>query len=416
MREAVIVDMVRTPFGRAGEKGAFRDVSHVELMVPLLKTIVERNRLDPKAIDETIIGSVELAGVLTRARMYLFEADLPQTISGTDLNKQCGTSLQATIQACHAVMTGMSDVIIAGGVETMGRREPVRPSEDGARRATETEGGRPIPQGREQPPLPEGWKEAELLPPWYRKTEPWIMNMGLTAEKLAKEYHVKREEADEFALRSHQKAVSSQAEGAFKDEIVPITISYKDGSSVTVDTDQCPRGSTSLDVLAGLKPVFVEGGQVTAGNSCPRNDGASLTLVTSKEKAKELGLKPLLTFRQAATVGVDPTIMGIGPVPATQKLFQRNGMSIGDFDLVEVNEAFACQVVAVGRELGIADEKLDVNGGAVAIGHPLAASGARLIGHIGFELRRRDAEWGLVTLCMGGGMGLAAAFQREHYD
>jgi acetyl-CoA acetyltransferase family protein len=413
MRDAVIVDMVRTPFGRAGEKGVFRDVAHVELMVPLLKAIVERNKLDPSTIDETIIGSVELAGVLTKARMYLFEADLPQTISGTDLNKQCGTSLQATIQACHAVMTGMSDIIIAGGVETMGRSDPVRPQPDGARQTTETEGGRPIAQGREKPPLPEGWKEAELLPRWYRKTEPWIMNMGLTAEKLAKEYNVKREEADAFALESHKKAIAAQQRQAFKDEIIPITITYKDGSSVTVDTDQCPRADTSMDVLANLKPSFVEGGQVTAGNSCPRNDGASLTLVMSKDKAKELGLKPLLVFRQAATVGVDPTIMGIGPVPSTQKLLKRTGMSIDDFDLVEVNEAFACQVVAVRRELGIKDEKLDVNGGAVAIGHPLAASGARLIGTLGFEMRRRNAEWGLVTLCMGGGMGLAAAFQRE---
>jgi acetyl-CoA C-acetyltransferase len=413
MREAVIVDMVRTPFGRAGEKGIFRDVTNVELMVPLLKAIVERNKLDPNLIDETIIGSVELAGVLTRARMFLFEADLPQTISGTDLNKQCGTSLQATIQACHAIMTGMSDIIIAGGVETMGRSDPFRPQPADAPRTTETEGGRPIPQGREKPPLPEGWKEAELLPRWYRKTEPWIMNMGLTAEKLAKVYNVKREEADEFAVRSHANALAGQKKNSFKDEIVPITITYKDGSSVTVDTDQCPRPGTNMEALGNLKPAFVEGGQVTAGNSCPRNDGASLTLVMSKDKAKELGLKPLFTYRHAATVGVDPTIMGIGPIPATQKLFQRTGMSMKDFDLVEVNEAFACQVVAVKRELGIPEDKLDVNGGAVAIGHPLAASGARLIGTIGFEMRRRNAEWGLVTLCMGGGMGLAAAFQRE---
>ena len=412
MREAVVVDMVRTPFGRAGEKGVFRDVTHIELMVPLLKAIVERNKLDAKTIDETIIGSVELAGVLTRARMYLFEADLPDTISGTDLNKQCGTSLQATVQACHAVMTGMSDIIIAGGVETMGRQDPVRPKEDGARGTTETEGGRPIAQGREKPPLPEGWKEAELLPRWYKKTEPWIMNMGLTAEKLSQVYNVEREPADEFAVWSHTKALAAQAKNTFADEIIPITINYKDGSSVTVDTDQCPR-ETTLEALANLKPAFVEGGKVTAGNSCPRNDGASLTLVMSKDKAKELGLKPLVTFRQAATVGVDPTIMGIGPVPATQKLLQRSGMSITDFDLVEVNEAFACQVVAVERELGIPHDRLDVNGGAVAIGHPLAASGARLAGTIGFELRRRNAEWGLTTLCMGGGMGLSVAWQRE---
>ncbi|HEY8491472.1 MAG TPA: thiolase family protein [Dehalococcoidia bacterium] len=411
MRDAVIVDMVRTPFGRAGSKGVFRDITHLELVVPLIREIVKRNNLDPNSIDEIIMGSVGLAGALTRARHYLFEADMPQTISGTDLNKQCGSSLQAVLQACQAVMTGMSDIILAGGVETMGRVGPVAQEEArAARRTTETETGRPLQQEQAQA------KEAKLLPPWQKKVEPWIMNMGMTAEKLAKVYKVSREDADRFAVESHRKTVQAQQRHAFDQEIVPITIEYTDGSTVTVNQDQCPRADTSMEVLATLPPAFVEGGMVTAGNSCPRNDGASLVLVMSKDKARELGLKPLMTYRQAATVGVDPTIMGIGPVPATQKLMQRMGMSVSDFDLVEVNEAFACQVVAVQRELGLKDEQLNVNGGAVAIGHPLGASGGRLVGHLGFELARRNGEWGLATLCMGGGMGLSVAFQREQYD
>jgi len=413
MNEAVIVDAVRTPFGRAGEKGIFRDVTHVELMVPLLKEIVRRNNLDPTQIDEVVVGSVGLAGALTRARMYLFEADLPYSISGTDLNKQCGSSLQSVAQAAHAIMCGMSDVILAGGVETMGRVGPVKPEAPGAGGSRETETGRPLRgEGNGDAQLPEGWKQAELLPQWFKKTEPWIMNMGLTAEKLAKVYNVTREDADAYAVKSHTKALEAQKTGAFNDEIVPIEISYKDGSSTTVDKDQGPR-PTDMATLSTLKAAYVEGGQVTAGNACPRNDGASLVLLMSKEKARQLGLKPLATVRHAATVGCDPTIMGIGPVPATQKLFKRTGMSMDDFDLVEVNEAFACQIVAVQRELEIPEEKLNVNGGAVALGNPLGASGGRLSGTLAHMLKQRNGRWALATLCMGGGMGMSVAFERE---
>jgi acetyl-CoA C-acetyltransferase len=195
-----------------------------------------------------------------------------------------------------------------------------------------------------------------------------------------------------------------------------VTISYSDGSGKTVDADQCPRGDTSLEKLASLKPSFRPDGLVTAGNSCPRTDGATMVLLMEKEKARERGLKPLATVRYAATIGVDPTIMGIGPAPATQKLLQRTGMSMDDFDVIEINEAFACQVLAVGRELDWDRDRVNPNGGAVAIGHPLGATGGRLIGTIAYEMNRRDAEWGLVTLCMGGGMGMSVALQRESYD
>jgi acetyl-CoA C-acetyltransferase len=412
MREAVVVDMVRTPFGRAGQRGAFRDITHVELVISLLKDVLERNKLSAEEVDEVLMGSVGIAGMLTRSRHYLFEAGLPFSVSATDMNKQCGSSLQAVAQGAFAIMCDMSDVVLAGGVETMDRVQPIPPGDErnlGQIQTAEV-------MAREM--LPTSWpdeKKPEWTKRWYQVTEPWIMDMGQTAEKLAQVRGISREDADQFALESHRKAVRARDEGLLSDEIKPITIGYSDGSSVSVDVDQCPREDTTLEKLASLKPSFRPDGLVTAGNSCPRTDGASLVLLMEKEKAKEMGLKPLATVRHAATIGVDPTIMGIGPAPATQKLLQRTGMSIDDFDLIEINEAFACQVLAVVRELGIDESKLNVNGGAVAIGHPLGASGGRLVGTLAYEMNRRDAEWGLVTLCMGGGMGMSVALQREEY-
>src|SRR3990172_9011902 len=410
MREAVVVDMVRTPFGRAGQRGAFRDITHVELVTSLLKDVLERNKLSAEEVDEVLMGSVGIAGMLTRSRHYLFEAGLPFTVSATDMNKQCGSSLQAVAQGAFAIMC---DIVLAGGVETMDRVQPIAPGDErnlGQIQTAEV-------MSREM--LPTSWaeeKKPEWTKRWYQVTEPWIMDMGQTAEKLAQVRGISREDADQFALESHRKAFRARHEGLLADEIKPITIGYSDGSTVTVDADQCPREDTTLEKLASLKPSYKPDGLVTAGNACPRTDGASLVLLMEKDKAKEMGLKPLATVRHAATIGVDPTIMGIGPAPATQKLLQRTGMSIDDFDLIEINEAFACQVLAVVRELGIDESKLNVNGGAVAIGHPLGASGGRLIGTIAYEMNRRDAEWGLVTLCMGGGMGMSVALQREHYD
>ena len=412
MREAVVVDMVRTPFGRAGQRGAFRDITHVELVTSLLKDVLERNKLSAEEVDEVLMGSVGIAGMLTRSRHYLFEAGLPFTVSATDMNKQCGSSLQAVAQGAFAIMCDMSDVVLAGGVETMDRVQPIPPGDErnlGQIQTAEV-------MAREM--LPTSWpdeKKPEWTKRWYQVTEPWIMDMGQTAEKLAQVRGISREDADQFALESHRKAVRARDEGLLSDEIKPITISYSDGSSVSVGVDQCPREDTTLEKLASLKPSFRPDGLVTAGNSCPRTDGASLVLLMEKAKAKEMGLKPLATVRHAATIGVDPTIMGIGPAPATQKLLHRTGMSIDDFDLIEINEAFACQVLAVVRELGIDASRVNVNGGAVAIGHPLGASGGRLVGTIAYEMNRRDAEWGLVTLCMGGGMGMSVALQREQY-
>ncbi|HUF53286.1 MAG TPA: thiolase family protein [Dehalococcoidia bacterium] len=413
MREAVLVDMIRTPFGRAGQRGVFRDISHVELVTPLMKNILDRNKTAGDEVDEVLWGSVGIAGMLTRSRHYVLEAGLPYTISATDMNKQCGSSLQASTQGAFAVMAGMSDVVLAGGVETMDRVLPIPPGDERNLQQIQTA---EVMAKEFVPPWPDQEKAPKWAKRWFQVTEPWIMDMGQTAEKLAKERGITREDADRFAYDSHRKAIRAQKEGLLSDEIDPITIEYTDGSSVTVDKDQNPREDTSLEKLATLKPAYTAEGQVTAGNASPRTDGATICLIMEKEMAKEKGVRPLATIRHAASVGVDPTIMGIGPVPATQKLLKRTGMGLGDFDLIEINEAFASQVLACGSELGWDWDKVNVNGGAVAIGHPLGASGTRLLGTIAYEMRRRDAEWGLVTLCMGAGMGMSVALQREHYD
>jgi acetyl-CoA acetyltransferase family protein len=413
MREAVLVDMLRTPFGRAGQRGVFRDISHVDLVVPLMKKVLDRNKVPGDEVDEVLWGSVGIAGMLTRSRHYVFEAGLPYTISATDMNKQCGSSLQASTQGAFAVMAGMSDIVLAGGVETMDRANPIPPGDDRNLQQIQTTD---VMSREFLQPWPDPAKAPKWTKRWYQVTEPWIMDMGQTAEKLAKERGITRQDADAFSFDSHKKAVRAQKEGLLADEIEPITIEYADGSSVKIEKDQNPREDTTLEKLATLKPAYTADGQVTAGNASPRTDGATICLIMDKEMAKQKGLRPLATFRHAASVGVDPTIMGIGPVPATQKLLKRTGMSIKDFDVIEINEAFACQVLACGKELGWDWNKVNPNGGAIAIGHPLGASGTRLIGTIAYEMQRRDAEWGLVTLCMGAGMGMSVALQREHYD
>jgi acetyl-CoA acetyltransferase family protein len=244
------------------------------------------------------------------------------------------------------------------------------------------------------------------------------MGMGNTAEELSRRYNISREDSDAFALTSQQKAIAAQDAGLFKDEIIPVTINYEDGTSEVVSVDQCPRRNTSLEKLAALPPAFEPNGRVTAGNSCPENDGAGAVLLMSKEMAKKMGYKPLMTFRHAVAIGVDPTVMGIGPYPATAKLLKRTGMKIQDMDLIEINEAFACQVVYSGRMLGFGPAewaKLNVKGGAVAIGHPFGVTGTRMTAVLGHEMKRRNLRWGIDALCVGGGMGMASLFEREPY-
>ncbi len=419
MKEAVIVDACRSPIGRAGDRGVFRAVGFIDLMSQVLNTIVERNKLDPNLIDEVVMGSAAIGGAM--ARNILLTAGFPQSVAGSDTARQCASSSNAIAIAAHYIINDDADIIIAAGLETMDRRGPVPPWQVGQRGAPSMRDfmRSNLTKEQEEAKYPEDWKTAKVMPMLPPEIPLWIYDMGRTAEELSERYGITREDSDRFALTSHDKAIAAQDSGLFKDEIVPITINYEDGSTEVVDTDQCPRRGTSYERIAGLPAAYKENGLVTAGNSCPRSDGAGTVLLMSKEKAKELGYKPMCTFRHAVMVGVDPTVMGIGPVPSTKKILARTGMSIKDFDIIEINEAFACQVVYSMRELGMGPEeiaKLNPKGGAVAIGHPLGMTGSRQAAVIAHEMVRRDLEWGLATLCVGGGQGMATIFQREHYD
>ena len=394
----------------SGDRGVFRAVGFADLMVPVLQAIVKRNKLDPNLIDDICIGSAGLGQTMTRNIVLL--AGFPDTVAGNDTSRQCASASNAIAIAAYYIMNDDADIVIAGGLETMDRRGPVPPSQIGKRGAAQ----RAFGEQKEEGEYPEGWKTAKVLPRLPADIPLWIYDMGRTAEELSKRYGVSREDSDAFALTSHEKAIAAQDAGFFKDEIVPITINYEDGSTEVVDTDQCPRRGTTLEKIASLAPAYSEDGLVTAGNSCPRSDGAGAVLVMSKEKAKELGYKPMCTFRHAVSIGVDPTVMGIGPVPSTQKMLKRTGMSIDDFDIIEINEAFACQVVYSIRELGINPEKLNPKGGAIAIGHPLGMTGSRQAAVVAHEMVRRDLQWGLATLCVGGGQGMCTIFERENYD
>jgi acetyl-CoA C-acetyltransferase len=416
MREAVIVDGIRTPFGRAGRRGVFRAITHSELMAPLIKEVLKRNKLDVKDIDEFYVGSAGLVTPMSKHRQYFFEAGTGDNIWGADVNTQCASGLHTTTAACERVMIGSADIILSGGIETMGRSGVTTPEEMAGQKG----GGMAalLMPPKSDLPYPPEWKDAELLTPWYAIKNPQIFNMLYTAENVHERYGITRQEADEWSLRSQQLACASQDAGRFDDEIVPITINYKDGSSETISKDQGPRRETNLQALQELRPVFKEGGLVTAGNSCPQNDGATMCLVTTKEIAKERGWKPMLTFRAAAAVGVDPDVMGIGPRWATKKLLDRTGMKLEDFDVIELNEAFACVVNYFIHEFKPSDkviEKINPWGGAIAIGHPLGATGQRLITTSAHQLQANGGRLALTTLCQGLGMGYAAAWEREDY-
>ncbi len=416
MREAVVVDGVRTPFGRAGRRGMFRSITHSELMVPLIKHMLKRNNLDPKDIDEFHVGSAGLVTPMSKCRQYLFEAGFGDNIWGSDVNTQCASGLHTTAEACERIMAGSADIILAAGVETMGRQGMTTPEEMAGQKG----GGMAalLMPPKSDLAYPPEWKDAELLPPWYAVKNPQIFNMLYTAENLHSRYGVTRQEADEWSLRSQQLACNAQDAGRFDDEIMPVTINYKDGSSETISKDQGPRRETNMEALAGLRPVFKEDGYVTAGNSCPQNDGATLCLVTTKEIAKQHGWKPMLTYRASAAVGVDPDVMGIGPRWATKKLLERNNMKLEDFDVIECNEAFACVVNYFIHEFNMSDkmiERINPWGGAIAIGHPLGGTGPRLITTSAHQLKANGGRWALTTLCQGLGMGYAAAWEREDY-
>ena len=386
---AVVVSAVRTPIGRYG--GALSGVRPDDLAGIAVAAAVERAGIDPAAIDDVYLGCANQAGEDNRnvARMASLLAGLPDSVPGVTLNRLCASGLSAVVSASHAVLAGDAEIVVAGGVESMSRAPLVMAKPDAA-----------FPRGNQTVwDTTLGWRFPnprleELFP---------LESMGETGENVAERWEVSREEQDAFALRSQQRWAAAQEAGRFADELVPV-------GDVTVD--EHPRPSTTAEALAGLKPAFRAGGTVTAGNASGINDGAAALVVASEERARELGLEPLGAFVGSAVAGVDPRVMGIGPIPAVRKLLERTGVSPDDLDLVELNEAFASQSLAVVRDLGLDEEKVNVNGGAIALGHPLGMSGARLVVSLLHELRRRNGRYGLATLCVGVGQGVAALFER----
>ena len=390
---AVIVDALRTPIGRYG--GALSSVRPDDLAARVVEAAVERNGLPVDAIDDVVMGNANGAGEENRnvARMAALLAGLPVEVPGATVNRLCASGLEAVNQAARAVRSGEGDLLLAGGVESMSRAPFVMLKPD-----------RSFPRGPQAlADTTLGWRFVNPRMEERYSTE----SMGETAENVAERYEVSREDQDAFALESHRRAVAATDGGRFDDEIVTVDAPQPKGPPVTVHSDEGPRADTSLDKLAKLRPVFREGGTVTAGNSSQLNDGASCVVVTSEERAKELGREPLARVLSSGAAGVDPGYMGVGPVPASRMALERAGLSVDDVDLVELNEAFAAQVLASMRQLGIPHEKLNVNGGAIALGHPLGSSGSRLLGTLIWELRRRGLRYGLATMCIGVGQGMA---------
>lgn len=384
MPTPVIIDAVRTPIGRAhAERGVFRDVRGDDLAVEVVRALVQRTGVDPDAIEDIILGCTQQQGEqgLNVGRLVGVMAGLPFTAGGASINRLCGSSLQALNQAAHAIQAGAEDVQIIGGVEHM-----------------------------QHIPMDAG---IDLNPRLFERTSKGALMMGVTAEFLAQSQQISREDQDRFALASHQKADAASDSGGFEKEIIPVWGRNESGERTLIERDQCIRADTSLEALSELKPAFMPViGTVTAGNSSPLNDGAAAMLVMSAERAKELGLNPIAKIRATAVAGVEPCVMGTGPVPATQKVLKRAGLSLDDIDLVELNEAFAAQSLACLRMLGLDEEKVNVRGGAIALGHPLGASGARIATTLVHTMVDRNASLGLATMCIGAGQGIATVIER----
>jgi 3-oxoadipyl-CoA thiolase len=387
---AVILSAVRTPIGRYG--GALADVRPDDLAAIAIKEAVARAGVHAEQIEDVWLGAANQAGEDNRnvARMAALLAGLPDSVGGVTVNRLCASGLAAVVGACHAVIAGDGDLFVAGGEESMTRAPFVTPKA-------------PKPWERGDRPLYDttlGWrftnpKLAERFPP---------ESMGETGENVAERWGVSQEDQDAFALESQRRWAAADEAGRFDDELVSVG---------DVTRDEHPRPDTTLEKLAALKPAFRAGGTVTAGNASGINDGAAALVIASEEKAHELGVEPLGTFVGSAVAGVDPRVMGVGPIPAVRKVIERRGIAVGDLDLVELNEAFASQSLAVIRELGLDPERVNVNGGAIALGHPLGMSGARLVVSLLHELRRRNGKYGLATLCVGVGQGQAALFERS---
>jgi 3-oxoadipyl-CoA thiolase len=382
---AVILSGVRTPIGR--KDGALSGVRPDDLAATVIAAAVARAGVLPEEIEDVYFGAANQAGEDNRnvARMAVLLAGLPETVAGITVNRLCASGLSAVVSACHAIAAGDGELFVAGGVESMSRAPLVTAKpEYGDGTTYDTQLGWRFPNPR----------LAEKFP---------LESMGETGENVAERWQISREEQDAFGLRSQQRWAAAAAAGRFDDELVPVN---------GVERDEHPRPDTSAEKLASLKPAFREGGTVTAGNASGINDGAAALVIASEEKAEELGVEPLGRFVASAVAGVDPRVMGIGPVPAVRKLLDRAGVTVADLDLVELNEAFASQSLVVIRELGLDEEKVNVNGGAIAMGHPLGMSGARLVVSLLHELRRRQGRLGIATVCVGVGQGQAALFDR----
>jgi len=392
MREVVIVSAARTPIGSFG--GSLAALSAVELGTIAAKEAIKRAGFDAALIDDVIIGNILSAGLGQNvARQVAVYAGVPETVPAMTINKLCGSGLRAVSMAAQFIMLGDADIILAGGTESM------------------TNAPYLLPKGRYGYRMGDGKIIDSMIHDGLTETFN-NYHMGVTAENIAKRWNISRDEQDAFALNSQLKTEAAHKAGKFRDEIVPVVIPQRKGDPIVVDTDEYPRPGTTLDKLAKLPPAFDKAGTVTAGNSSGINDGAAMLIVMSKQKADELGLKPLVTIRSYASVGLDPTIMGYGPVPASRKALEKIGYTVDQIDLVEANEAFASQSIAVVRDLGLDPGKVNVNGGAIALGHPIGASGARILTTLIYEMGRRKAKTGLATLCIGGGMGTSIIIER----
>jgi 3-oxoadipyl-CoA thiolase len=398
VREAWVVASLRTPFGRYG--GALSSVRPDDLAAAVIRALVERSGIDPALIEDVILGCANQAGEDNRnvARMAALLAGLPIEVGGLTVNRLCGSGLQAVNSAAHAIAAGDGDVFVAGGVESMSRApyvmlKPEAAFERGTHDLVDTT---------------LGWRFVN--PALAAIHHPY--SMGETGENVAERLGISREEQDAFALISQQRTAAAIAEGRYAEQLVPISIPGRRGESTVVVADEQPRPDTSAEALARLKAAFREGGTATAGNSSGINDGASATLVVEAGGARSLGLRPMARILATAVAGVDPAVMGLGPIPATRKALVRAGLTVADLDLVELNEAFASQSVACIRELGLDPDRVNVDGGAIALGHPLGASGGRLITSLVHALRRTGGRYGLATMCIGVGQGIATVVER----
>ncbi len=392
MREVVIVGAARTAIGAFG--GTLSKLSAVEIGTIAAKEAIKRAGIKPEIVEEVIIGNVLSAGLGQNvARQISIHAGVSEEASALTINKVCGSGLRAVSMAAQFIMTGDAEVILAGGTESMSNAPYTLPGNRWGQRM----GDGAVVDTMIKDGLWDAFNDY---------------HMGITAENIAEQWNFTREEQDQFALRSQLRAEKAIKEGKFKDEIVPVVIPQRKGDPIIFDTDEYPKMGSTIEKLSKLKPAFKKDGTVTAGNASGINDGAVMFIVMSKDKAEELGLKPLVTIKSYASSGVDPKIMGYGPVPAVKKALRKAGMIVEDLELVEANEAFAAQSLAVVKDLGLDAEKVNVNGGAIALGHPVGASGARILITLIYEMMKRDAKTGLATLCIGGGQGTAIIVER----